>query len=539
MQEKDFGGAANEAGPIDETILNDVHKQSGVVYEQLRATSPETCLKIDSFRELAAERFVQGSSKTRAIMDVLDFAVVLHGQNEREDKQTRKSTGEPYITHPVEVATSLMGRSPYEDVPETYLSKKYDFELILSALIHDVVEDVRWGNVDGEDWLPIINQMLAPYDQEFPGLASQVQLNVEALTDYRKTKDGIPPAIRDVLYNCDLVGYRAQALAEIPETSSDGVEDMDYKDEVVKGMSALYRMFEVADKHADPKQRLHTLTSCLIVKSHDVLNNLGDGLMSAAKLARAFEVASLARYIGSDASTAILIRLAKHFDLGDPKDGLLKPSDDSVITRLNHELENPSEWVLRAKNAHASAVLVAQTPTPELPVLTHSEAQERGLLPFWVQLKFVCPPGSFSDIVGSAEELELNRAGQDETATSFYSPIHDVSRALGRRTSYFQTPDGTIIKIFDDQPTLADCVANGNEHNILDVPESGLFMPIALQDSLSGNNRPRTPEEIVDALEIMSPLPISSATRRIIVALDEEVSTDRLRHVSLTKIFPA
>lgn len=538
MQEVDKQGASQEPAAYHESVVNRLRDQGAVAIEQLRQMSPETHLKMVSMQELTIERFGAGSSQAHAINDVLMFSAVLHSQNEREDKQIRKSTGEPYIAHPVEIATSLMGRSPYEDVPATYLSREYDVELILSALLHDVVEDVKWGNIEGEDWLPIIEQMLAPYEAAHPGLASQVRLNVEGLTDYRKTKEGIPAPIQQALYNCDLVSYRAHALAQLPQTAE--VEgDVDYKDEVVKGMSALYRMFEVADKHEDPQMRLRTLTSCLVVKTHDVLNNLGDDLMSAAKLARAFEVASLARYIGSDAATAILIRLAKHFDLGDPQDGLLKPSDESVLTRLDHELKNPSEWVLQAQNEHASAAHIDKSPTPELPVLTHSEAKEGGPVPFRVQLKFVCPPGSFSDIVGSSDTLSVTRDGEETTATSFRSPIHEVSRTLGRRTSYFQMPDGTIIKIFDDQPTLADCVASGSKHDVLQVPESGLFMPVAIQDSQSGQNRPRTPSEIVDALEIMSPLPISQATRRVIVALSKQVSGDRLLHVALTRIIPA
>jgi (p)ppGpp synthase/HD superfamily hydrolase len=61
----------------------------------------------------------------------LEYAVRMHG------KQTRKYTGEPYIFHPIEVASII------RTVPHTS-------EMVAAAYLHDVVEDTDATIVDVE-----------------------------------------------------------------------------------------------------------------------------------------------------------------------------------------------------------------------------------------------------------------------------------------------------------------------------------------------------------------------------------------------------
>lgn len=63
------------------------------------------------------------------VVKAIEFAKEAHGS------QKRKYTGDPYIVHPIEVATTLANRG-------------FGEEVIIAAILHDVVEDTPVSNAE-------------------------------------------------------------------------------------------------------------------------------------------------------------------------------------------------------------------------------------------------------------------------------------------------------------------------------------------------------------------------------------------------------
>lgn len=311
---------------------------------------------------------------------------------------------------------------------------------------------------------------------------------------------------------------------------SDDVDE--HKEASIKAMGAIVRIFQVADECEDPTERLRTLAGCLTIKAHDVLNNLGDGMMTGYKVARALELAAITRYMGSDASTALLMRLAPLFDLGNPDDGLLRPSDQSVLTGLNTARTIQDRLMLTDGRR---PVLIGLSPQAELPVLTHSEVSSNGPnVRFGVQFRFQA--NGINKAVDQKEQLYVQDGGGGEhhLMTPIDVPIHATLRSLGRDVAYYKLPSGVIVKIMDGQPTICDAlVSEADTRNILSIPEAALLSPTSVSGSQIEGYRPRTIDEIVDSLEIMSPLPNSQNSGRRIVTLPSSACGDNLAHTAL------
>lgn len=311
---------------------------------------------------------------------------------------------------------------------------------------------------------------------------------------------------------------------------SDDVEE--HKEASVKAMGAIVRIFQVADECEDPAERLRTLAGCLTVKAHDVLNNLGDGMMSGYKVARALELAAICRYMGSDASTALLMRLAPLFDLGRPNDGLLQPSDQSALTDLHAARLVQDSFLLTDGQ---QPVLIGLSPQAELPVLTHSEVSSDGPnVRFGVQLRFQA--NGMQAALSSRGQLYVQQGvgAEHQPMMPIDVPIHETLRSLGRDVAYYKLPSGVIVKLMDGQPTMCDALTIGHATtDVLSIAEAALLSPTSVSGSQIEGNRPRTVKEIVDSLEIMSPLPNSQNSGRRVVTFPRTASGDNLAHTAL------
>lgn len=94
------------------------------------------------------------ASKILKILNAVHFAVRLH------DDQNRKYTNEPYVLHPLEVAMMV-------------LSVSEDIDMVLAAILHDVVEDTECTISD-------IQKHFGPFVARY----------VSDLTDISKPSDG-------------------------------------------------------------------------------------------------------------------------------------------------------------------------------------------------------------------------------------------------------------------------------------------------------------------------------------------------------------
>ncbi len=497
-------------------------------FVQVIQDEPSIATTIQPLWNRAEMAFGDDEWKVDAVCSTTRLATVAHQQNERDNKQRRKTTGEPYITHPVAIAHSLLGESPYPDIPAQYLARTYDVELVLTALMHDVAEDVRYRGVSGKEWLDVLDTHLGQYEAFAPGIAARVRRNVNALTDFGKIDD-MPQEVHDTLLESEIVRSRAQELARMPGMSDDVDE---HKEASVQAMGAIVRIFQVADECEDPAERLRTLASCLTVKAHDVLNNLGDGMMTGYKVARALELAAISRYMGSDASTALLMRLAPLYDLGSPDDGLLRPSNQSALAELHAARLAQDDFLLTDGQRPA---LIGLTPVAELPVLTHSEVSSEGPnVRFGVQLRFQA--NGIQSALSGNEQLHVQQGtnGEHQPMAPIDVPIHEILRSLGRDVAYYKLPSGVIVKLMDGQPTVCDTLTTGHATaDILSVPESALLSPTSVPGSQIEGSRPRTIQEIVDSLEIMSPLPNSQNSGRRVVTFPGTACGDNLAHTAL------
>lgn len=488
---------------------------------------PSIASKIQPLWNRAEEAYGKSAWQTDAVMTTTKLATVLHQRNEREHKRRRKHADDPYIVHPIEIARSLLGESPYKDVPDQYLSRPYDVEIVLAALTHDIVEDVWYRGVSGRDWLDALSTHLKPYEVFRPGLSARVSHHVNALTDFGKIDD-MPQDVHDALMASAIVGSRAEELAQMPGMSDD-IEE--HKEASVKAMGAIVRIFQAADHCEDPAERLRVLAGCLTIKAHDVLNNLGDGMMTGYKVARALELAAISRYMGSGTSTALLMRLAPLFDLGNPNSGLLRPSDQSVLADLHAAREAQDQFKLT--DGHR-ALLSGITPQAELPVLTHSEVSSNGPnIRFGVQLLFQAD--GIRSALNPIERVCVQKgAGKHLAMEPIDVPIHATLRSLGRDVSYFKLPNEMIIKVMDGRPMLCDgLTAEGGVNDMLSIPEAALLNPTTIIGSQISGNRPRTVEEIIASLEIMSPLPNSQVSGRRVITLPASACGDNLAHTAL------
>lgn len=508
---------------IEHVLANIPEEFSGVIQDE-----PSIAGRVQPLWDRAEVVFGDEVWKTEAICSTTKLAAVAHQRNEREEKRRRKTTGEPYIAHPLAIAHSLLGESPYPDVPTQYLSRAYDVELALSALLHDVVEDTRYRGISGREWLGALQVHLQQYEIYEPGIAQRVTRNVNALTDFGKIDD-MPQDVHDALLESEIVRSRAEELSRMPGMSDDVDE---HKEASVKAMGAIVHIFQVADECEDPAERLRTLASCLTIKAHDVLNNLGDGMMTGYKVARALELAAISRYMGSDASTALLMRLAPLYDLGSPDDGLLRPSDQSALADLHAARLIQDDFLLTDGK---QPVLIGISPQAELPVLTHSEVSSDGPdVRFGVQLRFQA--NGIQAVLNSKEQLYVQQGlgGEHHPMQPIDVPIHEILRSLGRDVAYYKLPSGVVVKIMDGQPTVCDVLTTGSgSEDILSVPESALLSPTSVSGSQIAGNRPRTIQEIVDSLEIMSPLPNSLSSGRRVVTFPSTACGDNLAHTAM------
>jgi hypothetical protein len=279
---------------------------------------------------------------------------------------------------------------------------------------------------------------------------------------------------------------------------------------------------------------MQTIVSCLLSKGRDVLNNLGDKRVAPFKVARALELAAMLRYVGSDSSSALLIRLSELFDLGDPGSGLLHMSDLSVLDRLNTHMQNPEYCMVADTN---NVPLLFSQPHPELPVLTHSEADSSGTgAHFAVQMRF----NAAHRVQKGVDTITVHRGrGEMVSAKRVDAPMHEVLRQLGRNVHYFKLSNGDLIKISDQNAHLCDTVIDSFDGSVdpICIPEAGLFDPIILPQ----NNIPNRQDvdEVVTILEICSPLPNTARGGNRIMAFNTDLSEDGAPHAVLIPLFPA
>lgn len=118
---------------------------------------------------------LNGIEVTRSIQKALDFAIKYH------EGQLRKWTFEPYIVHPIEVA-------------EIVSTVEHTEDMIIAALLHDVVEDC--SKEHGREFLlSMISALFGSY----------VCKLVEMLTDVSKPSDGNRAKRKEIdrLHNAD------------------------------------------------------------------------------------------------------------------------------------------------------------------------------------------------------------------------------------------------------------------------------------------------------------------------------------------------
>lgn len=164
---------------------------------------------------------------------VIDFATMAHGD------QKRKYTGEPYINHPIAVAKLVMKHGG-------------DHNQGLAAILHDVVEDTSYENVDiyrhllskgfsvkdSEDISNLVHELTDQYTKEaYPHLNRAKRKSLEA------DRLGAVSSRGQLIKACDMIDNTASIVDNDPGFASVYLKEKDeLAEKLVKIPVYLYRI---------------------------------------------------------------------------------------------------------------------------------------------------------------------------------------------------------------------------------------------------------------------------------------------------------
>lgn len=497
-------------GLIERSINHPANRElrNGVIHTFLEGVPRDARDILNSYPEdtrRTVERFKRHVVKSykpedhNLILSALDLSIVAHERNGIVKNRTRKDTVTPYIQHPVEIAGAVAGLD--RKIPLTLRDQEktkvklpvrqhpYKAEVVVAALLHDVLEDV-YLPLSGDrrvgigrkqrdiHWPEVIGSHLKAAGGT-PDQIRRVNTMVQAVTKYYQ--HDFDTSVREGIMTSSLFQTFIDAVSSRGSSKSPVVIER----EVVRTLSDLHRMFAVCfpkGEEAMPQINDGTMEDffgALAIKLHDIENNLETGVRTD-KIIRAHLLAHFARFFGLPIASRLGIHLIvnNEYDITSIGAGFNNEAMNMVMEYCAEE----SDPTLRPKISTGPFTITPEA--TQIPITTYAELQERkGPRKNAPMLQYKCTvDDSVFAYLGQVSSKAV-RIGDRKgfTLERVNSSIQDLIREYGRQVEYYliERVTGTnsvgIVRFQDAQPNAHSVIALGSGISASKVPEHRLL----------------------------------------------------------------
>lgn len=448
------------------------------------------------FTHVDQENGIYNAEESEFLKRTLKVATVFHQMNEAPGKDDRHPNPNfrrekypdgspiPYITHPLAVAGALAGLGRV--IKLGHGEQKHNLplqqqplraEIVAAGLLHDVVEDVRYGEVQGESLFEITEAYVG----------SGVRFNktkrmVQAVT--HETRGSIDDTTKRMIHQSRL----CQAMDADLMSHTDPKDLEEVRKKLVYTLVDINKLFQVGFPHASvgmtTPEDIEVFFGAFAVKLHDMENNLETDVRRD-KLMRAHLFAAVARAMDYPVAS----RLALHL-IADQNYSLFGRShaneqEQELVGTYLKEEAIPQQLrklsVKRSSNSRLTAEL--QITANQIPITLASERRGDGGVTDPVMQYKIHLPRPFLWLARTRAEDKAFKVpavlkdGTECTLVRMTNPGHARMRKWKRDVVYYRAignEDGktlAIVRCSDNKPTPYDLIRQNSTAAIEDVPE--------------------------------------------------------------------